>query len=178
MIAPFAVIGFAGHHEEAGGVVAGILNIAGQYVETVDFRCQFGGERADSLVLTFGHIAGGFGIVGTDPAPDPVFAQEARALRQDHDMAERLFHTSQLRALLGQKVDMDPHEGLINDMQSAFGQQRMHIRHPPIGGVFDSDHPKLGIAFAHGLDRGGEGGAGERVIIRPGIGTGLMTICP
>jgi hypothetical protein len=32
-----------------------------------------------------------------------------------------------------QQVDMHSHESLIDNMQPAFGQKRMHVRYPPVG---------------------------------------------
>ncbi len=77
-------------------------------------------------------------------------------------MAVGLFDVGKRRVGLAKQVDMHPHEGLIDDMQPAFGQQRMHVGDAAVGRVLNGDHAKVGLAVADGLDRGLKSAAGQR----------------
>ena len=65
-----------------------------------------------------------------------------------------------------QKVDVDPHEGLVDDMQPGMGQQGMDIGHPAIGRIFDRQHAQIDLARAGQVDHVFEGRAGHRLHIR------------
>ena len=73
-----------------------------------------------------------------------------------------------------QQVDVDAHEGLVDDVEAALGQELVDVGHAAVGGVLDRDHAELGAALADRLDRrprrwgraGGRGRAAPRG--RPG----------
>lgn len=71
---------------------------------------------------------------------------------------------------------MDPHEGLVDDVQPAFGQEVVHVGHPAIGRILDGDHAKLGLTGPHGVNGILEGGAGHRLHIGAGLDAGLMPV--
>ena len=81
-------------------------------------------------------------------------------------MAMRLTDVFDPRAGHAQKVDMDADERLIHDMQAGPWQKRMHIGHPPVGGVFDGQHPQINLAVGDFGDDILERGAGNRLHIR------------
>ena len=53
-------------------------------------------------------------------------------------------------------------EIFVHDGQARFGQQEMHVRHPPVQAVFDRDDRPFRLSVAHGIDRILECETGQR----------------
>ena len=105
-----------------------------------------------------------------------MLAQKAAALAQQHGVTHCRFHLIQPRSGQGQQVDVNPHEGFADNVQPAFGQQVVNIRHPAIGRVLDRQHRKIGFAFAHSLDRIFKGAARKRLKVGARLAASLMRI--
>ena len=71
---------------------------------------------------------------------------------------------------------MDPDEGLVDDVQTGFGQQVMDIGHPAIGRILDRQHGQIGLARADRLDHVLEGAAGQGFHLRAGLDAGLVAV--
>ncbi|MEY5038610.1 MAG: hypothetical protein RL472_1716 [Pseudomonadota bacterium] len=91
-------------------------------------------------------------------------------------MAMRLGHIRKRCPLYPQQIDMHADKGLVHDMQARPWQQRMHIRHPPVGRVFHRQHAQIDRACAGHLDHIFKGLARNRGEIGPGLRAGLMRI--
>jgi len=107
-----------------------------------------------------------------------VLFQEQSALRQDHHMAMRFLHIRNLRARNAQKVHVHADEGLVDNVQTGAGQQRMHVGHPAIGGILHREHPQIDLAPRNLVDHFLERGAGDSLEIRARLLAGLVRIGP
>ena len=161
---------------KAGGIVALVLDLAGEDVEAVDLSGEFGGERGHLGVSGLGHLAGRARGVGAGDALDVVLCQECAALAQKHRMAFGALDLFQRHAGQGQQVDMHAHESLGNDVQAGVGKQVVNVGHAPESGVFDRQHGKVRLARADGLDRVLEGAAGQGIHVGIGVAAGLVGI--
>ena len=175
MAAPLQV-GLAPHHQEAGGVVGVVLDVMGEHLETIDLGGEFRGEHALARRLRAGEIGGGAGTVGGGMAGDLMLAQEARRLRQKHEMRAHRLDLLELAPGHAHQRDPHPHEKLVEDVQPRLGQQAVDVGDPAIGRVFDRQHREIGIAAAHRLDHLLEGGAGHHLHPGPRLTAGLVRI--
>ncbi len=71
---------------------------------------------------------------------------------------------------------MNPHKGLVNDMQPAMGQQPVAIGYPPIGGVLNREHRLIGSPRAHRLDHILKCAAGKHLHLVTRVAARLVTI--
>ena len=113
---------------------------------------------------------------GADHGLDPVLAQEIAALAQKHRVAHRRLDVFQGRSGDREEVDMDPDEGLVDDVEPAFRQQPVDVGHPAIGRVLHRQHGQVGLAPPDRLDDVLEGLAGHRLHHRVGFAARLVRI--
>ena len=71
---------------------------------------------------------------------------------------------------------MDADEGLLDDVQTGMGQQRMNVGHTAIGRILDGQHRQIGTSFADRFDAILECGTGQGCVIGARLVTGLMRI--
>jgi len=153
-----------------------ILDVAGEHLEAVYLAGKLRGERTECGISCFGHMLCRACGIRAGHAMDAVLAQEIAALAEKNGMAHGTLDPLKRGARQGEKIDMHPHEGFIDDMQSRFRQEAVDIRHPAVDRIFDRQHGQLGIALAHRLDRIFEGAAGHRLHAGIGLEAGLVGI--
>ncbi|OIQ75532.1 hypothetical protein GALL_428020 [mine drainage metagenome] len=150
--------------------------MAGQHVEPVNLAREFRGKRAKRGVFGFRNMQRRASSICPGHGANLMFAQEVAALAQQHRMAHCVGDLRQFCSGHTQQVDVNAHERFVDDVQAGFGQQRVNIRDPAIGGVLHRQHGKGAIALSHKLYRVLKGAAGHRLHFWARLAAGLMGI--
>ena len=169
-------LGLGGEHDEARGVVLGILDIGARDLETVDFGGKLRGDHGRAAVARFAQMTGSAGSVGFRHRLQFQRADGVAALAERHDVAVHRFQFRQLDAGKREQLMTHPLEMLGDDMQARMRQEMMDVGDAPGHGILDRDHGELGGPALYGGQRVLEGGTGKRLHARIGVERGKMRI--
>ena len=148
-----------GDADEAGVVVAAVLDVRGQALQAVQLHAVVRADGGHIRPLGLCHgLGGGGGVLAGGDLHAGHGVQELGALADGLGMGEDLLDVAHLSALLGHQVVVDLQPGGADDLEAAVAQhQVIDLFHRTGGAVFQGQHRIVAEAVLNGAEHALEG---------------------